>query len=564
VKYFLLLMYVVSVLLGSSFFVENNVSAISENVLIYQVQTGSPASASEEIILLINSSSETINVNNWCLFYSSSSDRTKRKLSCVTTQDDKTELLLEPGGLLSFSSGEFVISSPGFVPDFTFASGMASTGGHVWIEDSLENTVDRLGWGSAVNPETNTSTVHLSGESLSRVYDIKFIDTDDNLVDFNSQSILETIQSGLIEQEIIIDMCENMDGIQIEVPEGYELQNNDCFEDFCLNIDDLQIDAPIGYEKKSGSLECTLIPLESATIFITELLPNSPSTDSGNEYIEIYNPNDRDINLEGYKIQVGPSFSKEFINKSVIIKSGEYIVYSDTESGVVLPNTNGVKLRMISPNGDVVDESDVYSNAEDDVSWAYVNDQWIYTNQITPGSANKPYLQPVEIEVFGVTSELAPCPLGKYRNPETNRCRNLETAVSSLKPCDENEYRNPDTNRCRKSAAVTTLSACSPGQERNPATNRCRKIASTSSLAACPVGQERNPETNRCRKVSVLGSSSRAEIPTVTDIAVENTEGQINWFVVIAALFGTFGYIIYEWRSEIAHSYSRLRMKLVQ
>lgn len=60
--------------------------------------------------------------------------------------------------------------------------------------------------------------------------------------------------------------------------------------------------------------------------------------------------------------------------------------------------------------------------------------------------------------------------------------------------------------------------------------------------------------------LGVLGASTD-EIPTITDIEVENTNGQINWLVIMLTLLGTFGYIIYEWRSEISHNFTRAKLQ---
>jgi hypothetical protein len=539
--------------------------AVSADVVLYQLQTGSTTSASEEIVLLYNSSNEPINVTNWCLHYSSASDITKRKLSCIVPPNIQTELLLASGGVVSFASGEFVLANPGFVPDFIFSSGMAATSGHAWLENSNFNQIDRLGWGSAVLPEGTAATAHSSGGVLSRDLNREVIDTDNNAIDFVAGVLLNPITSGLYEQSISIDLCPNIEGIQLEIPSGFLRDNQEnCYLDFCPNVPELQLEAPIGYEKKIGSEDCSEVVLENAELFITELLPNAPSTDSGKEFIEIYNPNNRLIELAGYSLQVGPNFTKKFTLTSGTIKANQYIVFSDTESGIVLPNTSGVSLRFVAPAGNVVFETPVYSNASDNVSWALVEDQWIYTNQPTPGGPNLPFLEAALDEVIGVTTLLAPCPLGKFRNPETNRCKTLETAVSQLKPCDEDEFRNPETNRCNKIATTSSsLTPCKAGQERNPETNRCRNIATNSALSPCPEGQERNPETNRCRKVSVLGTST-GDIPTITDVAVTSTSGSINWPVIVAVLFATFGYIIYEWRTEINHFYGRTRRKLVQ
>jgi hypothetical protein len=360
-------------------------------------------------------------------------------------------------------------------------------------------------------------------------------------------------------------MCPNIDGLQDVVPTEYTKDSvGNCYLDFCPNIAELQIEAPIGYEKQLGSEVCTEIALENAVLLITELLANAPSTDTGLEFIEIYNPNNRAIELGGYSLQVGPNYTKQFTITSGKINANEYMVFSDSDSGIVLPNTTGVSLRIVAPAGNIVFETSTYNNAGDSVSWALVEDQWIYTNRPTPKGANLPFLEAALDEEIGVTTLLAPCPIGKFRNPETNRCKAFETALSELQPCDEDEFRNPETNRCRSGVATTSsLVPCRPDQERNPETNRCRNITTASSLAPCPEGQERNPETNRCRKTSVLGVSTD-DIPTITDVAVASTSGSLNWPVIVVALLATFGYIFYEWRSELGHIYSRTRTKLVQ
>jgi hypothetical protein len=500
--------------------------------------------ASEELILLYNSSDVDIEITNWNLQDSlASSGVSFSNIATATPPDSQTELWLSAGGIVSFATIEYINRANStlplgseFVPDFVFTASLTATGGHLRLVTNLGQEVDRVSWGSAVLVEGIEPAIsHNLGEVLSRDLTAIEIDTDNNLIDFSSHAVLSPIISGLYEKEIVIDLCANLPGVQVEFPIGYLAdENGDCYEDFCPNIDGLQIIAPDGYQKKLGEMDCSEIPKESRVLFITELLPNAPSTDKGQEFIEIYNPNTELIDLEGYKIQVGPSFTKEFIFSTGMIEPGAYIVLSDTESGIILPNTNGVQLRIISPAGEIVSQSDVYSNADDDVSWALIDDIWVYTNQITPGSANKPYLiEPVD-EVSGVTSVYAPCPVGKFRNPDTNRCKSIETAVSILAPCDEDEFRNPETNRCKKNTS------------------------NTSTLTPCKEGQERNPETNRCRNVSVLGASSE-DLPVVEDVQTVNTAGQVNWFVIIMAISFAAGYMVYEWRSEISHSLVRFK-----
>lgn len=518
----------------------SSAQAISEDIILMQVQTGGngTGTASQEFILLYNSSDNDINITDWCLEYSSSSNGTTfSKLGCVEPTDDGIELWLSADGFTHFATDEFVIENAGFVPDFTFSSGMADSGGHVSIIDDAEIEVDRLGWGGAVEPEGLAADAHIDGELLSRNFLAEELDTDVNMIDFSSQEILSPIVSGLFEQATVVDACTNIPEIQIGIPEGYLLDDDGlCVVDVCQNILGLQVSIPDGYEILPGETGCSTIPLEDSTLYITELLPNSPSFDSGNEFIEIFNPNDISIDLTGYVIELGDSFTKSFTFSSGSIQPGQYITVSDSVSGLVLPNTTGVVVRLLAPAGNVVSMSSAYSSADDDVSWALVSDQWIYTNQITPEEQNKPYLIPAVDEVLGVTSILAPCSAGKFRNPETNRCKSLTTAVTQLVPCSSDQFRNPATNRCNNLST-----------------------SSSSSLVPCKEGQERNVDTNRCRNVSVAATTTDGELATVTDISTVSTAGQVNWSVIFLALSGTLGYMVYEWRVELEHRFARFK-----
>jgi len=457
-------------------------------------------------------------------------------------------------GLSALQPHNFLVVNPDFKSDFEFGSGFKDSGGHLQLTDPLGQEIDRLGWGGAVNPEKIASDVQAAGFVLSRDFEAENVDTDVNLVDFSSKLIQSPIISGLYEKEILVDMFPDIDGLQTVLPEGFlQDEAGDCMLDFCPNLDGLQLVAPDGYEKLETEEDCTLIPLEDSPLLVTELLVNAPSFDKGLEFIEIFNPNDTPIELAGYKIQLGLSFSKEYIFKEGVINPGEYLTFSDIDTGIVLPNTTASSIRLIAPAGNVVGETGVYSNAGDDVSWALVNDVWIFTNQITPGSANKPYLEPAVDETLGVTSVLAPCSAGKFRNPETNRCKNIQPAVSQLVPCATNQFRNPETNRCKNISPVTSsLVPCAADQFRNPATNRCKSISTaSSSLVPCKEGQERNPEINRCRNVAVLGTTNDNGLGNVTDIAVQSSEGQLNWPIILLSIGGTLSYMAYEWRFEI-------------
>jgi hypothetical protein len=530
--------------------------ALSSDMLIYQLQTAGALSgtASQELILLLNSSSQAVDVTNWCMQYTSSTDSGGFK-KCIVAPDTNTQVWVSSGGLISFATAEFIAVNPGFIPDVTYSAGVAATGGHIRLLNALGQEVDKVGWGGATSPETTATLAHTVGSVLSRSLVLPAIDTDNNSIDFVSNQRLQSIVSGLYEVVIPVDVCANIDGVQESIPDGYMIDvDGGCYFDVCPNLDELQQTMPVGYQM--DGLMCVEIPLESRPLLITELFPNAPSYDTGLEFIEIYNPNNTAIPLIGYGLQIGTDLVNDYVFTEGSIEPGAYLAFSDAQTGIVLPNSTGVAVRLVSPAGGTVSEVPAYvPNIEEDSSWSIIEDQWIVTNQVTRGSANKPFLQTVlDDEEVPITTVFAPCPAGKYRNPETNRCRTIETAISTLLPCDEDEYRNPETNRCRKLMTTTsTLQPCDADEERNPITNRCRKISTTSSdLKPCAEGQERNPETNRCRKITnaVLASSENA-VPEIVDEQVNLTESKINWPVLGFTSSSTLGYMLYEWRNEL-------------
>ena len=397
--------------------------------------------------------------------------------------------------------------------------------------------VDRLGWGTALHAEASPAGVPASGKVLSRSSTAVNTDTDNNLADFSNGLLATPVSTGVYEVEIPKDACPNIDGLQTIVPDLYMLDDkNECQLDQCVNLEGLQLDIPVGYRRAADAAACELIPIESRPLLITEILPNAPSYDDGLEFIEIYNPNDSPVSLAGYTLELGPAFSKGYQFTSGEILAGQYLSISDAVSGITLPNTTG-SVRLIAPAGNVVSETAAYSEPAEGSSWALLDNTWMFTNQPTPNETNK---MPLEVEPEPAVPEtvanvVVPCPAGKFRNPDTNRCKSVAVQGASLSECKE-------------------------GQERNPATNRCRSIVTTaSSLKPCDEGQERNPATNRCRKK--VPASSDQELAPVKDVYVMSTGTKLN-YVLVASLFGcAVIYVLYEWRTEIYRKLTAVRSR---
>ena len=107
------------------------------------------------------------------------------------------------------------------------------------------------------------------------------------------------------------------------------------------------------------------LPLQAQEIKINEILYDPAGGDTGNEWIELYNPGTEPVQLEGWQIQrAGTVFEECFIFPEYIIYPGEYLLIGESQ----VPNadligdlafqnggtaTDGV--RIISAEGDTID-----------------------------------------------------------------------------------------------------------------------------------------------------------------------------------------------------------------
>lgn len=123
---------------------------------------------------------------------------------------------------------------------------------------------------------------------------------------------------------------------------------------------------------------------------ISELLPNPapPASDSTDEYIELYNPNDQSVDLVGYKLQTGNTFSYSHVFTTTSLGAREYKSFTVTETGTILSNSGG-QARLLDASGAVVAQTNTYDTANDGDAWALINGAWQWTTTPTPNAANE-------------------------------------------------------------------------------------------------------------------------------------------------------------------------------
>ncbi len=381
---------------------------------------------------------------------------------------------------------------------------------------------DLVGWGSApssgVCKEADLAPIPANTKTIQRAVDDNgyFIDTDNNYADF-SPSVTD-------------------------VNIGTNSPNN---------TDTISTDDSCGVDDCAGVGQHTLNLCTDLTL--SEILPNPSGTDSGNEYIELYNSSSSTINLSSCSIKIG-NLTKQLTS----LAPPGYSVYR----GLILPNADGGMVELItSTNEDVVSYP---AGLHDNEAWALIDGKWQATSQPTPGTANV-LIAPAEAITATTstkTTTLESCGAGKYRNPETNRCKSIGDS-QTLKPCEPGQVRNPDTNRCRSDAIMlANLKPCDVGQTRNPSTNRCKKVSATTTLAACKEGQVRNPDTNRCRKVA--GSTTNASATNTPSSESNQQKNKLNYGVFAGIALLVLGYGVYEYREDVIQKLSLLRAKILK
>jgi len=125
----------------------------------------------------------------------------------------------------------------------------------------------------------------------------------------------------------------------------------------------------------------------SDNLFISEILPACSGSDLECEFIEIYNNDSQDINLEDWILKDAKteySFTMEDI-----VKSKDYLLVKRVDSKITL-NNSGESIFLLDPAGKIINGVE-FGKATKDLSFARELDSnnWLWTEKPTPGQANE-------------------------------------------------------------------------------------------------------------------------------------------------------------------------------
>ena len=122
-------------------------------------------------------------------------------------------------------------------------------------------------------------------------------------------------------------------------------------------------------------------------VFLNELLPSPTGPDKENEWIEIYNKNNFEVDLSGWKIKDlnGRTHCYSFPEKTKM-PGQSFLVLKRPVTKITL-NNDGDGLVLIQPNGQIID-SVSYEKAPLGKSYSRIENQWVWNEKNSPGKNN--------------------------------------------------------------------------------------------------------------------------------------------------------------------------------
>ncbi len=122
----------------------------------------------------------------------------------------------------------------------------------------------------------------------------------------------------------------------------------------------------------------------SDTLVLSELFPAPVGKDEENEFIELYNPDNRTIHLAGWALT--DTKRTYFLPANMVIAAKSFAVIERKQSKIVL-NDGGDTLYLIDPADHIINGVE-YDKAKADQTFARFDDGWAWTDVPTPGEEN--------------------------------------------------------------------------------------------------------------------------------------------------------------------------------
>lgn len=338
-------------------------------ILIAVIQTGLEGAAGNDFVVLHNTTDQPVDVTGYKLQYRAATATgaaawtTKRTIACVTAVVG-CAVHLAPRTNLVLATYDI----PG-IERHPLTSGFSDVGGQVRLvrpgaSVGQVEVLDMVGYGNAAESEGSPAAAPPVGQVIARKQTAEYalVDTQNNINDFQAGCYTVAIAD--------VPATVSCAAPPTEEPEGES--------------------PPVTTEPEAPPTTAEPEqPLTYLPLLISELLPDpeSPATDSADEFIEIHNPNTQPVSAKGYVLQAGTEFRYQYSLGDVTIPAGGYAVVYSAESHLSLSN-GGTSVRLVDPNGIILDTITSYGQAKSGQAWAKGPNGWQWTLAPTPGTTN--------------------------------------------------------------------------------------------------------------------------------------------------------------------------------
>lgn len=300
-------------------------STDASGVVIRQVYLGSTSDASDEFVIVSNTSVTGVDIGGMFIEY---------KAATGKSWYEKAEVA--PSFVLA--AGQDYVLATKREHDAELSGGFAQSGGNLRVVTASGKVLDALAWGNGDSPEETVVSAPSLGGVLTRKMDGtgQLLDTQNNAVDFEVSN-LDGVEKGTAELQP-----------RISVPDGM---------------------------------------ISDAAVEITELLPDpaSPASDSSDEFIELFNAGGKLVVLDGWKLRDAAGHTA--LLDGVSLQPGQYLALMSSQTKLSL-NNSGDTVALINPVGEIIMTTPDYGTAEAGVAYGVSSDGWGWLAVSTPNSMN--------------------------------------------------------------------------------------------------------------------------------------------------------------------------------
>ena len=333
-------------------------------------------SSNGQFITLYNASQSSLDMSKYQLAYFNNYDLSKATSSRLIALSGS----LPPHGYYTISDGNLTLCYQMIVDSQSL--GFSSTAGMIQVLGLTQNSPgqgalpvvnDYVGWSKTANSGAVTLPTNTSA-SLKRQ-------------PASSQGDPQINISGSGTWQQVLPDPNNSCGLVSALNQAQTVATGG------LIMDGFDVPSSIIYVNETADSPTKAIPQADIGLVspqITELLPNPNGTgnDSSDEFIELYNPNNKEFDLSGFILQTGLTRMYIFtFSDGTKLKPKSFTAFYSEDTGLTLSNTSS-QASLVDPLGNRISFTDKYVSAKDGQSWALSKGKWQWSALVTPNASN--------------------------------------------------------------------------------------------------------------------------------------------------------------------------------